>query len=167
MKVKEAPGSEGHAAHPGVLFAVAAVTVTAPPIVATLRGQSLSAVLGVQRHWAWSICSVLAVDLVASGAMLADARRSAAEPVAHPVRQGGGNPLSILPDPVQGGGSPTLDRSSDPLPLSCPWGCWAPVCDEGRGERTRTTLPEAGGAEGGGEGSRPQLRPGSGASRAT
>src|ERR1700726_757429 len=60
----------------------------APAIVATLRAQSLSAVLGVQRHWAWSICSVLAVDLVASGAMLADARRSTASPVAHPVGQG-------------------------------------------------------------------------------
>jgi MFS family permease len=95
----------------------------APAIVATLRAQSLSAVLGVQRHWGWSICAVLAVDLVASGAMLADARRSAVSPVAHPVGQGGGNPLSILPDRVKGVGSPALTLSSDPLPHSCPWGC--------------------------------------------
>jgi len=95
----------------------------APAIVATLRAQSLSAVLGVQRHWGWSICAVLAVDLVASGAMLADARRSASDPMAHPVGQGGGNPLSILPDRVQGVDSPTLTLSSDPLPHACPWGC--------------------------------------------
>jgi len=195
MRVNEAQGSGGRAARPGVLFAVAAVTVTAPrlalaflaadgvavptawridllavssvatavvltggtaylahaiavastgrgvlvalwtaalvcsgaliapAIVATLRAQSLSAVLGVQRHWGWSICAVLAVDLVASGAMLADARRSAADPVAHPVRQGGGNPLSILPDRVQGMDSPALTLSSDPSAHPCPWGC--------------------------------------------
>jgi len=195
MKVKQVEGSRGRAARPGVLFAIAAVTVTAPrlalaflaadgvavptawridllavssvatavvltggtaylahaiavasagrgvlvalwtaalvcsgaliapAIVAMLRAQSLSAVLGVQRHWGWSICAVLAVDLVASGAMLADARRSASDPVAHPVRQGGGNPLSILPDRVQGVDSPTSTLSSDPLPHSCPWGC--------------------------------------------
>jgi MFS family permease len=95
----------------------------APAIVATLRAQPLAVVLGAQRHWAWSICAVLAVDLVASGAMLADSRRSAGDPVAHPVQQGGGNPLLILPDPVQGVGSPTLTPSSDPLPHPCPWGC--------------------------------------------
>ena len=94
----------------------------APAIVATLRGQPLAAVLGVERHWAWSICAVLAVDLVASGAMLADARSSAADPVAHPVRQVGRTPLSIMPDRVQGVDSPTLTPSSD-LPHSCPWGC--------------------------------------------
>jgi|ERR1700674_3948479 len=37
----------------------------APVIVATLRAQPHSAVLGVHRHWAWSICAVLAIDLVA------------------------------------------------------------------------------------------------------
>jgi hypothetical protein len=34
----------------------------------------------------WSICSLLAVDLVASGAMLEDARRLATDPVGHPTR---------------------------------------------------------------------------------
>src|ERR1700688_1835135 len=81
----------------------------APAIVATLRAQSLSAVLGVQRHWGWSICGVLAVDLVASGAMLADARRPSA---------------SARPEhPVQGRDNPVLIPSTALLPHSCPWGC--------------------------------------------
>jgi MFS family permease len=95
----------------------------APAIVATLRAQPLSAVLGAPQHWGWSICAVLAVDLVASGAMLADARRLAAYPVEHPVRQHGGNPLSILAYPVEGVASPALTPSSAPLPHPCPWGC--------------------------------------------
>jgi len=65
---------------------------------------------------------VLAVDLVASGAMLADARRSVSDPVGHPVRQRDSNPLSILPHPVQGVVSPTLTPSSDPKTHACPWG---------------------------------------------
>jgi hypothetical protein len=96
----------------------------APAIVATLRAQSLSAVLGVQRHWGWSICAVLAVDLVASGVMLADARRpSASDWLGHPVQPPGGSPSSILADPVQGLDSPALTPSPALLPHSCPWGC--------------------------------------------
>jgi hypothetical protein len=95
----------------------------APAIVATLRGQPLAVVLGAQQHWAWSICAVLAVDLVASGAMLADARRSVADPVGQPVRAGGGNPLSILPDRVQGVSSPSRTLFPEPLEQPCPWGC--------------------------------------------
>ncbi len=92
----------------------------APAIVATLRAEPLSAVLGAGRHWGWSICAVLAVDLVASGAMLADARRSTVDGLGHPVQPRGGSPLSILADPVQGVDSPTLTPSP---PHLCPWGC--------------------------------------------
>jgi len=95
----------------------------APAIVATLRAEPLSAVLGTQRHWSWSICAVLAVDLVASGAMLADARRPAADGLDHPVQPGGGTPLLILADPVQGVDDPALTPSPTPLPHLCPWGC--------------------------------------------
>jgi MFS family permease len=95
----------------------------APAIVATLRAQSLSAVLGVERHWGWSICAVLAVDLVASGAMLADARRSALDRLGHPVQPGAGSPLAVPADPVQGVNSPTLTPAPAPLPHFCPWGC--------------------------------------------
>jgi MFS family permease len=113
----------------GVLVALWAAALVcsgaliAPAIVATLRSQPLSAVLRPQRHWGWSICAVLAVDLVASGAMLADARRAAADPVSHPVAQRDSNPLSILPHPVQGVVSPTLTPSSHPKTHPCPWGC--------------------------------------------
>jgi len=98
--------------------------LTAPAIVATLRGEALSAVLGAQRHWGWAICVVLAVDLVASGAMLADARRSAVDGLAYPVlppREA--SPLAILAHPVQGVDSPTLTPSPTLLPHLCPWGC--------------------------------------------
>lgn len=95
----------------------------APAIVATLRAQSLSAVLGVERHWGWSICAVLSVDLVASGAMLADARRSAIDRLGHPVQPGAGSPLAVPADPVQGVNSPTLTPAPAPLPHFCPWGC--------------------------------------------
>jgi len=93
----------------------------APAIVATLRAQSLSAVLGGERHWGWSICAVLAVDLVASGAMLADARRSALDRLGHPVQPGAGSPLAVPADLVQGVNSPTLTPA--PLLHCCPWGC--------------------------------------------
>jgi MFS family permease len=106
----------------GVLIAlwtaalVCSGALIAPAIVATLRGEPLSAVLGAQRHWAWSICAVLAVDLVASGAMLADARRSPAHPL-----QG---TLSTPSDRVQGVDDPVLTPSlSSALPHPCPWGC--------------------------------------------
>jgi len=91
----------------------------APAIVATLRAQPLSVVLGAQQHWAWSICAVLAVDLVASGAMLADARRS----VAHPVREAADPSLSTPPHPVQGVDSAVSTPSSLAMPHPCPWGC--------------------------------------------
>jgi MFS family permease len=113
----------------GVLIAlwtaalVCSGALIAPAIVATLRAQPLSAVLGAQQHWVWSICAVLAVDLVASGAMLADARRLAAYPVEHPVREHRGTSLSILADPVERVVSPTFTPSSDPRPHPCPWGC--------------------------------------------
>src|SRR6202166_2753473 len=95
----------------------------APAIVATLRAEPLSAVLGAERHWGWSICAVLAVDLVASGAMLADARRPALDGLSHPVQARGGSPSPILADPVQGVDSPTLTPSPVSLPHLCPWGC--------------------------------------------
>jgi MFS family permease len=88
----------------------------APAIVATLRSEQLSAVLGTQRHWSWSICAVLAIDLVASGAMLADARRPPVDRVSYPVEPPGA-------DPVEGVGSPTLTPSPARLPYLCPWGC--------------------------------------------
>ncbi len=96
---------------------------TAPAIVATLRSEALSAVLGAQRHWGWAICAVLAADLVASGAMLADARRSAADGLGYPVPPREASPLSILADSVQRVGSPTLTPSPTLLPHLCPWGC--------------------------------------------
>jgi MFS family permease len=95
----------------------------APSIVATLRMQPLSAVLGLERHWSWSICAVLAVDLVASGAMLADAWRLAADPPAHPVGQPGADPLFSVDDPLEGVDSPTLTPRADLLLHPCPWGC--------------------------------------------
>jgi MFS family permease len=114
----------------GVLIAlwtaalVCSGALIAPAIVATLRAQPLSAVLGAPQHWGWSICAVLAVDLVASGAMLADARRLAAYPVEHPVGQRGGNPLSILATRWRGWSARrSLTPSSAPLPHPCPWGC--------------------------------------------
>jgi hypothetical protein len=66
---------------------------------------------------------VLAVDLVASGAMLADARRSALDRLGHPVQLRSASPLSIPADPVQGVNSPSLTPSAELLPHSCPWGC--------------------------------------------
>ena len=95
----------------------------APAIVATLRAQPLSVVLGAQRHWGWSICAVLAVDLVASGAMLADARRPDVDRVSHPVRPPGGGSMSIEDDRVEGVESPTIQLSPVRLPHPCSWGC--------------------------------------------
>ncbi len=96
----------------------------APSIVSTLRSEPLSVVLGLGRHWSWSICAVLAVDLVASGAMLADARRPRAEEgVTHPVRQPEAGPLSLPADPLHrvGGAAPTA--SAELFLHPCPWGC--------------------------------------------
>src|ERR1700688_198260 len=115
--------------HRGVLVLLWAAALAcsgaliAPSIVATLRMQPLSAVLGLERHWSWSICAVLAVDLVASGAMLADAWRLAADQPAHPVGQPGADPLSSVDDPLQGVDSPTLTPRADLLLHPCPWGC--------------------------------------------
>ena len=95
----------------------------APAIVATLRAEQLSAVLGTQRHWGWSICAVLAVDLVASGAMLADARRPPVDRVSYPVQPPDGSPESIGADPVKGVSSPKLTPLPARLPHLCPWGC--------------------------------------------
>jgi MFS family permease len=95
----------------------------APSIVATLRMQPLSAVLGVERHWGWSICVVLAVDLVASGAMLADASRPAAHPLEHPVSQPPADPLPISAHPLEGVANPTLTPTPELLLYPCPWGC--------------------------------------------
>jgi hypothetical protein len=94
----------------------------APAIVATLRSQPLAAVLGTGLHWSWSVCAVLAVDLVASGAMLADARRPEAEGVSHPVASPVSHPVA---HPLPGGlelpaGSVTPLMA---LPFPCPWGC--------------------------------------------
>lgn len=89
---------------PGVLFAVAAVTVTAPRLALGLLGcadragdhrDAAGAVavgcLCVQRHWGWSICAVRAEDLVASGAMLSGAQRpSASDRRGYPVHRGKG-----------------------------------------------------------------------------
>jgi MFS family permease len=114
--------------HRGVLVLLWAAALVcsgaliAPSIVATLRMQPLSAVLGLERHWSWSICAVLAVDLVASGAMLADAWRLAGDPTAHPVGQPGADPLSSVDDPLQGVDSPTLTPRANLL-HPCPWGC--------------------------------------------
>jgi hypothetical protein len=85
----------------------------APAIVATLRAEALSVVLGVDRHWGWSICAVLAVDLVASGAMLADAPLASRQEVPtfrigacagltpslcrSPLGQSAGNPPNLVP----------------------------------------------------------------------
>lgn len=90
----------------------------APAIVASLRVQPLAAVLGTSRHWSWSICAVLAVDLVASGAMLADARRATTEGVVHPVGTLDSHPLPQLAEVPQGGLTP-----SGALLHPCPWGC--------------------------------------------
>src|SRR6202140_1182059 len=119
MKVKEAPGSEGHAARPGVLFAVAAVTVTAPRLALAFLAAD-----GVAVPTAWRI-DLLAVSSVATAVVLTGGTADLAHAIAgaSPVGQGGGNPLSILPDRVQGVGSPTPTLSSIPLPHSCPWGC--------------------------------------------
>lgn len=109
-----------------LLWAVALVcsgALIAPSIVATLRMQPLPAVLGVERHWSWSICAVLAVDLIASGAMLADAWRPAADPLVHPLGRSGAHPLSVVADPLQGGGQPDLHPRADLLSHPCPWGC--------------------------------------------
>jgi hypothetical protein len=95
----------------------------APAIVATLRAQPLSVVLGTQRHWGWSICAVLAVDLVASGAMLADARRPNDDRVSHPVRPPGGGSAPIEDDRVEGVDRRTLTPLPAAQPYPCPWGC--------------------------------------------
>jgi MFS family permease len=95
----------------------------APSIVATLRVQPLAVVLGVERHWSWSICVVLAVDLVASGAMLADARRRPADRVEHPVDQAGRHPLARPGHPVEEADWPALTPSAEVLTHPCPWGC--------------------------------------------
>jgi MFS family permease len=51
----------------------------APGIVASLPTSALAGVLsGRAQQWAWSICAVAAVDLIAAGAMRADARQTAA-----------------------------------------------------------------------------------------
>jgi MFS family permease len=94
----------------------------APSIVATLRVQPLAAVLGVERHWSWSICVVLAVDLVASGAMLADARRLPAERVAHPVGEGA-HPLLGSSHSLEKADHPVLTPPAQALIHPCPWGC--------------------------------------------
>ncbi len=90
----------------------------APAIVASLRAQPLAVVLGTSRHWSWSVCAVLAVDLVASGAMLADARRAASEGVAHPVGTLDSHPLPNQAELAQG----VVTPSAAPL-HPCPWGC--------------------------------------------
>jgi MFS family permease len=51
----------------------------APGIVAGLPASALAGVLsGRAQQWVWSICAVAAVDLIAAGAMRADARQTAA-----------------------------------------------------------------------------------------
>ena len=109
-----------------LLWAAALVcsgALIAPSIVATLRMQPLPVVLGIERHWSWSICAVLAVDLVASGAMLADAWRPYADPQEHPLGQPGAHPLPVVADPLQGVDCPTLTPRADLLLHPCPWGC--------------------------------------------
>lgn len=44
-----------------------------PAVVSSLRGLPMHTVLGPDLHWAYAWAAVLAVDLVAAGAMLADA----------------------------------------------------------------------------------------------
>jgi len=91
----------------------------APAIVASLRVQPLAVVLGTSRHWSWSVCAVLAVDLVASGAMLADARRAGPdEGVVHPVGILDSHPLTNVADVPQG-----VVTSATALLYPCPWGC--------------------------------------------
>jgi hypothetical protein len=59
-----------------------------------------------------------AVDLVASGAMLADARRNASEPVGHRLATPAGHPLAGLTDPEQG----VVSLEASPA-HPCPRGC--------------------------------------------
>jgi len=114
--------------------------------------QPLSAVLGLERHWSWSICTVLAVDLVAcSGAMLADAWRLAPDPLAHPVGQPGADPLSCIDAPLLGVDQSDARLQSRPALASLPLGLWPPLHHEGRGERARPALPGTGSEEGGGD----------------
>lgn len=47
MKLKQVRGSGGHAAHPGVLFAVAAVTVTAPRLALAPVGAGAAAAVAL------------------------------------------------------------------------------------------------------------------------
>ena len=124
--------------HRGVLVLLWAAALAcsgaliAPSIVATLRMQPLSAVLGLERHWSWSICTVLAVDLVAcSGAMLADAWRLAPDPLAHPVGQPGADPLSCIDAPLLGVDQSDARLQSRPALAPLPLRLWPPLHHEG------------------------------------
>ena len=64
MKVMQAEGSEGRATRPGVLFAVAAVTVTAPRLALAFLAAD-----GVAVPTAWRI-DLLAVSSVATAVVL-------------------------------------------------------------------------------------------------
>jgi len=84
--------------------------------------RSSLAVLGTQRHWGWSTCAVLVVDLVASGAMLADARRSVVDGLGHPVQPPVAAPCPFWPTTRCKGWTVLVSLTSRP-PREASHGC--------------------------------------------